>query len=75
MKVKKISLKELEDYLCEGMSIKDILEDGCFDELYIKEWNATYHSHEEGKINSHMRDFLQASYIEESQKNRKDEIR
>ena len=68
MKNRSININDLENYLCDGISISEILDEGRYDALLVLEWNETYFPNEDKRLNRDMRHYLLASYEEESRK-------
>jgi|GEM_PF-2119240 len=74
MKIKEISVNDLDNYLSDGATICDILGDGVFEALRIKEWNETYTLNEDVRINQNMNSYRKALYIQESRKAMKESL-
>lgn len=74
MKKKTININDLENYLCDGISISEILDKGHYDALFVLEWNKTYLPDEDKELNNDMRHYLRISYEEESRKAMRDSL-
>lgn len=74
MKQRSININDLENYLCDGISIREILDEGCYDALLVLEWNKTYFPNEDKRLNDDMRSYLLASYEKESRKAMRDSV-
>lgn len=67
MREKKISIKDLEVNLCEGVTIDEMLGSD-YDCLRVDELNRSYKRGEDAELNNDFRDYFNMKNKEESQK-------
>lgn len=65
---RKINLNDLENALCDGVSIDELLDNN-FDSLYVKELNCSYGRFDDKILNEDFKSYFQAKCREESRKN------
>lgn len=72
MKEKKVNINDLENNLCDGKRIEDMLDSG-FDSLRSDELGQSYNRNEDARLNRDFKNYFDKEVEKERQRVRKEE--